>query len=136
METRISARCRKASLTLDYLKILAGAEGGSINILHVCGEALDFDRFASYPVHVINWADRYAGPPIAEVADSLRPAICAGLDNLGTMVTGSAEDCACEVADALTQAGGRPMMIAPGCTYDPSAVPAGNLQAIRREVGN
>lgn len=118
------------------LKILAGAEGGSFNMLHVCGKALDFDRFASYPVHVINWADRYAGPSIAEVADSLRPAICAGLDNLGTMVTGSADDCAGEVADALAQAGGRPMMIAPGCTYDPSAVPAENLRAIRREVGN
>ena len=117
------------------LKILAGAEGGSFNMLHVCGKAQDFDRFAGYPVHVINWADRYAGPHIAEVTDSLNPAICAGLDNLGTMVTGSADDCAREVADALDQAGGRPIMIAPGCTYDPAAVSAENLHAVRRAVG-
>lgn len=114
--------------------ILAGAEGGRLNLLHICGEALDFDRFAGYPVHAINWADRYAGPSIAEVVDKVRPAICAGLDNLGTMVTGSPEDCAQQVADALRQAGGRPMMIAPGCTFDPEKVPSENLIAIRDAI--
>lgn len=118
------------------LKILAGAARGSFNLLHVCGKARQFNRFASYPVHVINWADRYAGPRIADVADSLQTTICAGLDNLGTMVRGSEDDCAGEVADALDQAGGRPMMIAPGCTYGPDAVPVENLHAIRRAVDN
>ena len=118
------------------LKILAAAERGTFNVLHVCGKAVDFDRFANYPVHVINWADRYAGPPIADVANSLRPAICAGLDNLGTMVTGSPDDCARQVADALDQAAGRAIMIAPGCTFDDSTVPVRNLHAIRRAVGD
>ncbi|HEV3261199.1 MAG TPA: uroporphyrinogen decarboxylase family protein [Gemmataceae bacterium] len=114
------------------LKILAAAEHGAFNILHVCGKALDFQRFAGYPVAVINWADRQAGPAIADVAGRLRPAICAGLDHLGTMVSGSAEDCVREMADAVRQAGGRPIMIAPGCTFDPAAVPQENLHAIRR----
>jgi uroporphyrinogen decarboxylase len=117
------------------LKILAASAAGSFNLLHVCGRAIDFRRFAAYPVHALNWADRYAGPAIADVAAWVRPALCAGLDNLGTMVTGSPEDCARQVADALQQAGGRPMMIAPGCTFDPGAVPPANLQAIRRAVG-
>ena len=116
------------------LEVLAGAESGRFNLLHICGRARRFDRFASYPVHVINWADRYAGPPIAEVAHSLGPAICAGVDNLGTMVTGSPGDCAAEVADALDQAAGRPMIVAAGCTFDPRAVPSENLHAIRRAV--
>jgi len=116
------------------LKILAGARQGSFNMLHVCGQALDFRRFAEYPAHVLSWADRSAGPPIAEVAGWVRPAICAGLDNLGTMVTGSPQDCAQQVANAIAQAGGRPILIAPGCTFDPLAVPAENLQAIRRAV--
>jgi uroporphyrinogen decarboxylase len=116
------------------LKILAGARQGTFNMLHVCGKALDFGRFAAYPVHVLNWADRCVGPRIAEVADWVRPAICAGLDNLGTMVSGSPEDCARQVADAVAQAGGRAIMMAPGCTFDPRAVPPENLQAIRRAV--
>ncbi len=116
------------------LAILTGAHGGTFNLLHVCGKALDFRRFAGYPVHAINWADRAAGPSIAEVAPWARPALCAGVDNLGTMVSGTPEGCAQEVADALQQAGGRPIMISPGCTFDPLAVPVENLHAIRRAV--
>jgi uroporphyrinogen-III decarboxylase len=116
------------------LEILAAAKQGSFNMLHVCGKALNFQRFAHYPVQTINWADRSAGPTIGDVAGWVRPAICAGLDNLGTLVTGTPEDCARQVADTLAQAAGRPILIAPGCTFDPTAVPAENLSAIRQAV--
>jgi uroporphyrinogen decarboxylase len=116
------------------LKILAAAEQGCFNLLHVCGTAIDFARFGKYPVHAVNWADRYAGPSIADALPLVDSAICAGMDNLGTMKNGSPEDCARQVADALQQAGERPIMIAPGCTFDPVAVPAENLHAIRRAV--
>lgn len=116
------------------LATLAAASEGSFNILHVCGTALDFARFAAYPVHVLHWADRIGGPSIAEVAPWARPALCAGVDNLRTMVTGSPDDCARQVRDAIRQAGPRPILIAPGCTFDPGAVPAANLHAIRRAV--
>lgn len=114
------------------LAVLAAASAGTFNILHVCGTAINFARFADYPVHVLHWADRLGGPSIAEAAPWVRPAICAGVDNLRTMVTGSADDCARQVRDAIQQAGARPILVAPGCTYDPAAVPAANLHAIRR----
>ena len=38
------------------------------------------------------------------------------------------------MADAVRQAGGRHLLIAPGCTFDPAAVPPENLRAIRRAV--
>ena len=116
------------------LTILAGADQGALNLIHVCGKALDFQRFCGYPVQVINWADRYAGPAIQEVISTAKPAICAGLDNLGTMVQGTPEDCLAQVNDALAQAGDRPIMIAPGCTFDPRTVPPENLHAIRQAV--
>jgi uroporphyrinogen decarboxylase len=116
------------------LQILEGAAQGTFNILHVCGQAVDFPRFAGYPVQVLSWADRYAGPSIAEVAPWARPALCAGLDNLGTLATGSPEDCARQVADAVRQAGTRPILIGPGCTFDPHTVPVENLHAVRRAV--
>ena len=96
---------------------------------------MDFGRFARYPVHAINWADRSAGPSIASVAGWLQPAICGGLDNLATMATGSPEDCRREAADAVSASGGRPIILAPGCTFDPAAVPEENLLAIRRFAG-
>ncbi len=116
------------------LKILDAVRQGTFNMLHVCGKALHFKRFAGYPVQVLSWADRSAGPSIADAAAWVRPALCAGLDNLGTMVTGSPEDCAAELADALEQAGDRPIIVAPGCTFDPEGVPAANLHAIRQGV--
>lgn len=118
------------------LAVIRAAAKGTFNILHVCGKAIDFRRFAGYPVQVINWADRSAGPPIAEVAGWVRPAICAGVDNLGTLVTGSPADCTRQVADALAQAGPRPIMISPGCTFDPEQVPKQNLHAMRKAVEN
>jgi uroporphyrinogen decarboxylase len=116
------------------LKILEAVRTGPFNMLHVCGAPVNFAMFGSYPVHAVNWADRYGGPSIASVAGWIQPAICAGLNNLDTLATGSPEDCEREAADALKQAAGRPMILAPGCTFDPATVPPENLHAIRRFV--
>lgn len=121
-------------VTPSDLQILASASKGVFNMLHVCGKAVDFARFAGYPAHVLSWADRYSGPSIADVVTWVSPTICAGLDNLTTMPKGTPADCAAEVADALRQAGNKPIIIAPGCTFDPDAVPAANLKAIRDAV--
>jgi uroporphyrinogen decarboxylase len=112
------------------LQILAAASGGQFNILHVCGRAIDFRAFAAYPVQVLNWADRCAGPSIAQVKGWLVPAICCGVDNLSTLPLGTTGDVECEVAEALRQAGERPIMISPGCTFDPARVSANNLKAM------
>ena len=111
-------------------EILTAAGEGRFNCLHVCGVPQDFDSFANYPIHAINWADRAAGPSIAEVIDRIKPAVCGGVDNLSTLPDGSPAAVASEVDDALRQAGGRPIMLSGGCTYDPDLVPASNLAAI------
>jgi hypothetical protein len=104
------------------------------NVLHVCGKALDFRAFAAYPVCVLHWADRAAGPSIGAAADWAKPALWGGVDNLGTLVTGTPEQVREEVADAVRQAGRRPIMIAPGCTFDPARVPVANLRALAEAV--
>jgi uroporphyrinogen decarboxylase len=112
------------------LQILKSASTGRFNLLHVCGRAVNFDAFADYPVHAINWADRSAGPAIAEVRDRIGPALCGGVDNLDLLVNGTPEECAAQVRDAVTQAGDRPILIAPGCTFDPLRVRPRNLIAV------
>ena len=116
------------------LKIIAAATGGTLNMLHVCGTPLDFARFGGYPVHAVNWADRVGGPTIAEVASWLKPAICCGIDNLGTLISGTRDEVQREIVDAVKQAAGRPIIVAPGCTFDGHAAPAENLRAIRWAV--
>ncbi len=115
-------------------RILNAASGGRLNVLHVCGRAVNFNAFAEYPVHVFNWADRSSGPAIADVAATLKPAPCGGINQVTTLPASSAPACADEVRDAVAQAAGRPIIIAPGCTYDPDRVPHANLAAIRRAV--
>jgi uroporphyrinogen decarboxylase len=124
----------KRLMTPIDLHILKAASRGWFNMLHVCGKAIDFRQFGEYPVHVINWADRAAGPSIAAVKDWLRPAICAGVDNLRTLPEGSPQEVAGEVADAIKQAGNRPIMISAGCTFDPARVPKANLLAMSEAV--
>ncbi len=111
-------------------QILAAVQAASFNMLHICGRALNFKAFADYPVQVVNWADRSAGPSIAYARDRVKPAIAGGVDNLKTMPEGTPANCAAEVRDALRQAKDRPIMITPGCTFDPKAVPQKNLWAI------
>ena len=111
-------------------EILAAVNTAKFNILHVCGKAVDFKAFAGYPVPVMHWADRAAGPAITDVAPWLKPTLCGGVDNLGTLVSGSPEQVREEVLDAVRQAGSRPIIIAPGCTFDPQRVSEANLQAM------
>jgi len=127
------------------LSILSAAAGARFNVLHACGRPLNLEAFARYPVQVLNWADRAAGPSISAVRDrldrarsagarsaseGLTPAIAAGVDNLNTLPKGTPQDCANEVRDALRQAAPRPIIIAAGCTFDPEAVSPENLQAV------
>lgn len=112
------------------LRILHAASAGTFNVLHACGRPQDFAAFAAYPVSVLNWADRAAGPSIAYARDRVKPAIAGGVDNLKTLPQATPEDCAAEVRDAIRQAGTRPILITPGCTYDPEAVPEANLKAV------
>jgi len=116
------------------LRILRAASRGRFNMLHVCGRALNFRAFSDYPVQVINWADRTSGPSINDVARSLGPAPCGGIDHLETLPNGTPDACSAEVRDALASAGGRPILVAPGCTYDPDRVPIANLRAVRAAV--
>lgn len=114
------------------MEILAAASAGRLNMLHVCGKPVHFNALAEYPVHAISWADRAAGPSISASANWVKPALCAGVDNLSTLPAGSPEDVQREVADAIAQAAPRPLIVAPGCTYDPRRVPAENLRALAR----
>jgi uroporphyrinogen decarboxylase len=114
--------------------ILAAVNEARFNVLHVCGKAVNFRAFAEYPVPLLHWADRAAGPSIRDVVSWAKPALCGGVDNLVTLVTGTPQQVREEVIDALRQAETRPIMIAPGCTFDPARVPQANLQALANAV--
>ena len=120
--------------------ILSGAAAGWFNVLHLCGRPLCFERHVDNPhVHAIHWADRVTGPSIAAARQVLEApgaaaggpkALACGVNNLRTLPHGTPAEVAAEVRDARAAARGHPLIIAPGCTYDPDAVPDENVHAM------
>ena len=102
--------------------VFRGARRATINILHVHGEAMDFETFLDYPVEVINWADRASGPAIGDVVGRMRQTILGGMDHEGTIPAGDPAALAAEIRDAVEQAGDHGLIIGPGCSF-PSDTP-------------
>ncbi|MEI8195145.1 MAG: uroporphyrinogen decarboxylase family protein [Phycisphaerae bacterium] len=125
-----SVRLYDSLVRLTDRRILQPVQAARFNILHVCGTARNFPAFAALPVAVLHWADRAAGPAIRDVKDQVKPVLAGGVNNLGTLVTGTPDQVRQEVRDAIAQAGAHPFIVAPGCTFDPARVPAENLRAL------
>lgn len=114
-------------------RILEAAGGLWLNVLHLHGEAVMFDLAATYPVQVVNWHDREAGPTLRAARRRTRAAVCGGLKRWETMVVGNPEAVQAEAADALRGMRGRGFILGTGCVV-PVLAPRANLMAARRAV--
>jgi uroporphyrinogen decarboxylase len=64
----------------------------------------------------------------------VKGAVCGGVSREATMLRGAPEDVRREIADALTQTGGRRLIIGTGCVTLVTT-PESNLRAARAAVG-
>lgn len=104
-----------------------------INMLHLHGKEVMFDRFLNYPFQIINWHDREAPPSLAEASEKYPGALCGGLRRHETMVLGTPQEVKEEAQDAIQQTGGRGLILGTGCVM-PTIVPWGNIHAARNSV--
>lgn len=104
-----------------------------VTMLHVCRQNLIFDLVADYPVHVINWSDRAAGPSLAEARRLTKTPLAGGL-SLDTLLNGSPQDVLAEARESITQAGRTGFILAPACVIKGPS-PDANLAAARQAVG-
>jgi uroporphyrinogen decarboxylase len=115
------------------LATLEAAKGMWLNLLHVHGENVMFDRVADYPVAIINWHDRDTPPSLTEAQKRFAGAACGGLRREQTMVLGTPEQVAAEAQDAIRATGGRRFILGTGCVL-PITAPRANILAARRSV--
>ena len=116
------------------LQVLEALRGKArLNMLHAHGHDVMFELLADYPVQMLNWHDRTAGPALAASASRFRGVLVGGLDEHGTLRNGSAEAIEAEVRDARAQTGGRRLVLGPGCVA-PIALPQENIAALMRAV--
>ncbi len=113
---------------------LTGAADGWLNILHVHGERdLYFDEVLDYPVQVLSWSDRRAGPSLADAARRTEKCLMGGWDEFGPLTRGPEDAIRAEAEDAIRQTGGRRLILANGCSV-PDDTDERWLAAARRLV--
>jgi len=114
------------------LEVLAALRGKArLNLLHAHGSDIMFDLLADYPVHMLNWHDRSAGPSLADAAARFPGLLAGGLNENATLLNGTAAAIEAEVREALAQTGSRRLLLAPGCVV-PVAVPPASIAAVVR----
>jgi uroporphyrinogen decarboxylase len=106
---------------------------GECHILHAHGSGIYLDRLLEYPVHAISWADRESGPPLAQVRRLTPKALVGGIDHANFPYT-SAARIREQVRTAVTEAGPRKLLVAPGCALPTYSFPE-LIRAARAELG-
>ncbi|MDP6632728.1 MAG: uroporphyrinogen decarboxylase family protein [Dehalococcoidales bacterium] len=115
------------------LEILEAAGQGWFNMLHVHGQQPMFAELADYPVQVINWHDRSAGPGLKDALGLFKGALAGGVEQYQTLQFETPREVTAQVHDAVRQTRGRRLIVSAGCTY-PITVPEGNILAVRRAL--
>jgi uroporphyrinogen decarboxylase len=96
---------------------LQGALDGWLNTLHVHGEKnLMFDLVLDYPVQVLSWSDRMAGPSLRDARGKTTKALMGGWHEFGALSNGPEEAILAEAKEAVAQTGGRKLVLANGCS--------------------
>jgi uroporphyrinogen decarboxylase len=99
------------------LMALQGVIDGWLNIMHVHGDDnLMFDDVLDYPVQVVSWSDRLAGPSLREARTKTSKCLMGGWHEFGPLSNGPVEKIREEAEDALKQTGGRKFILANGCS--------------------
>jgi len=116
------------------LRVLAGARGAALNLLHVCGPDARVVELARYPVAAVSWNPRLAGNPdlaafLAAVPS--RGAIGGFSDEAFTANTTAIAKR--EAREGLAQTAGRRWLAAGGCTI-PVEARSANIDAASAEL--
>jgi len=115
------------------LKILDAVKDLWLNVLHLHGDHVMFDRFIDYPVQIINWHDRDTSPTLYEGAQIFNGTVCGGLSREKNMVLGTPESVTNEAVDAIRSMSDVPFILGTGCVV-PIIAPHANIEAARLSV--
>ncbi|WP_159916058.1 uroporphyrinogen decarboxylase family protein [Pantoea sp. 18069] len=114
---------------LQVFKALRGKS--RLNMLHAHGDDIMFDLLSDYPTEMFNWHDRLTDPTIAQAAECFPQLLVGGINEHGTLMHGSEQEIENQVHEALSQTGGRRLMIGPGCVL-PVAARDASIRAVVR----
>ncbi len=115
------------------LQVLEVASDLWLNLLHLHGTDVMFERFLDYPIAIINWHDQETPPSLAEARKLYQGVLCGGLQREQSMVLGTPEQIHQEARQAIDATGGQRFVLGTGCVV-PIHAPYGNILAARQAV--
>ena len=124
------------------LMVLQGAQDGWLNLLHAHTDhpEIRIEDFLDFPVKAISWADIRTGRSIASIRALTDKCLMAGWDRVSPLLTDENMDFddivatwTDEAREAVKQAGGRGIILAPGCSV-PNLSTRKALAAYRKAV--
>lgn len=124
---------RRLGVPYDLRVLNALRDGAGCTIIHLHGPEPMFELADEYPVDAVNWHDRETRPSLRDALRLTTRVLVAGISRRGAIVSGTPEDAAAEVRDAVQQTGGARLIVAPGCVI-PYRAPKENLLAARHAV--
>jgi uroporphyrinogen decarboxylase len=117
------------------LQVLEPAQEAWLNVLHLHGGDVMFEKFVDYPVSVLNWHDRETRPSLVEAKSMFSGAVCGGLNRISTLVLGMPSDVFAESEIAIRETNGSRFILGTGCVT-PINAPHGNILTVRQCVEN
>ena len=126
---------RRLGVPYDLRVLNALRDGAWCTIMHLHGPEPMFELADEYPVDAVNWHDRETEPSLADSLRLTKQVLVAGIARRGAIVTGTLEEAAAEVRDAVRQTSGARLIVAPGCVI-PYRAQEENLLAARQTVAN
>lgn len=115
------------------LEVLAAVKDLWLNMVHIHGEGIYFDKASQYAAQVLNWHDRHTSPDIQTARKTYNGVICGGLSRLESLVLGDPDQIRLEARRAIQDAGGSKFILGTGCVV-PITAPFGNIVAARNSV--
>ena len=113
------------------LKILKAAQNRpAFNILHICKDRLNLERYKDYPADVVNWGVYEENPSLEEGRRIFGDAaILGGLDDrAGVLVDGTEEEIQAEVHRIISRMGRRKFLLGADCTL-PTEIDLARIRA-------
>lgn len=115
------------------LEVLSYCHDFWLNLAHIHGENIYFDKISNYPVQILNWHDQQT-PPDLNLSKSKFPGIvCGGLKQWETLVNGSPELVSKEAKHAIEATQSERFILGTGCVL-PITAPHSNILAVRESV--
>jgi uroporphyrinogen decarboxylase len=96
--------------------LVSSQRKADFNVLHLHGDTPYFRKASELPaVHAINWHDQRTSPSLGEGRQDFTGALVGGLDEMGKLRTGNAEEIKDTIQHVYRQFDGRGLIFGPGC---------------------